>query len=576
LKKRRWLWISLAAAVLLLAVVAWVVFDRFFRETEQVRMTPAGTLEKFADWDLDERFKYGSIGVENEQGIPYWIWLVLPRVFPEYLPGPGGYSALGIVWEPGEELPVGFSKKRIGYDRVGFNCAVCHTATYRKTLGDGRLSNTEIVVGGPAIRFDPQAYLSFLSRSARDPRFNADTLLEAISYNVDLPWLDKLVYRYALIPGTKKALLEQTQANTWMLERPIWGPGRIDPFNPVKFGMLEMDPGGDSTVGNSDMMPLWQMDERKGSDGVRLHWDGLSTNLIDCSVAGALGDGATRKSLPLDHVRQIATQTLAKLQPPAYPGTPRPDLASAGKRIFGERCAACHRANPHFVDGRWTDQSIQHGTQESLEPDATQHFIATDDNRLAMWNPPLPEDSRQPYEIYNDFANGYAWDLNSFVATNGYVAVPLNGIWLCAPYLHNGSVPTLEDLLNPPMPEETVQNLMGDAYQALRERLSRADSTVGLTRQQLADQLEQIKPAVDRLIAGARALGMRPPVFYRGSDVLDPVRVGFVHTSEAVPAGQLVAPYFTAVKGNGNGGHLFGTDLSDAEKRQLIEYLKTL
>jgi hypothetical protein len=69
---------------------------------------------------------------------------------------------------------------------------------------------------------------------------------------------------------------------------------------------------------------------------------------------------------------------------------------------------------------------------------------------------------------------------------------------------------------------------------------------------------------------------MRPPVFYRGSDVLDPVRVGFVHTSAAVPAGQLVAPYFTAVKGNSNRGHLFGTDLSDAEKRQLIEYLKTL
>ena len=48
-----------------------------------------------------------------------------------------------------------------------------------------------------------------------------------------------------------------------MLQRPVWGPGRIDPFNPVKFGMLGMDPTQDHTIGNSDMMPLWQMGERK-------------------------------------------------------------------------------------------------------------------------------------------------------------------------------------------------------------------------------------------------------------------------------------------------------------------------
>ncbi|MBM80122.1 MAG: hypothetical protein CMJ78_05950 [Planctomycetaceae bacterium] len=35
----------------------------------------------------EDRFKYGSVGAEEDQGIPYWIWLVLPRIFPEYLPG---------------------------------------------------------------------------------------------------------------------------------------------------------------------------------------------------------------------------------------------------------------------------------------------------------------------------------------------------------------------------------------------------------------------------------------------------------------------------------------------------------
>ena len=35
----------------------------------------------------EEHFLYGSVGTEAEQGVPYWIWLVLPRIFPEYLPG---------------------------------------------------------------------------------------------------------------------------------------------------------------------------------------------------------------------------------------------------------------------------------------------------------------------------------------------------------------------------------------------------------------------------------------------------------------------------------------------------------
>ena len=77
------------------------------------------------------RFKYGSIGAEHDAGIPYWIFYVLPRMFPEKLPGPGGYASLGVPWEQGQELPVGFTKKTIGFPRVANNCAVCHTATYR-------------------------------------------------------------------------------------------------------------------------------------------------------------------------------------------------------------------------------------------------------------------------------------------------------------------------------------------------------------------------------------------------------------------------------------------------------------
>jgi len=123
-KKRRAWKICLAIVVLLAIGGAMLAWNKFFREEPQpdwVTSTP------------DMRFRYGSIGAEYDSGIPYWIFYVLPRMFPEKLPGPGGYASLGVAWEQGQELPVGFTKKVIGFPRVANNCAACHTASYRKS-----------------------------------------------------------------------------------------------------------------------------------------------------------------------------------------------------------------------------------------------------------------------------------------------------------------------------------------------------------------------------------------------------------------------------------------------------------
>lgn len=101
------------------------------------------------------------------------------------------------------------------------------------------------------------------------------------------------------------------------------------------------------------------------------------------------------------------------------------------------------------------------------------------------------------------------------------MAVPLDGVWLTAPYLHNGSVPTMEDLL---------------------------------------------EPAHDR-----------PRRFYRGYDVYDREQMGFVHQgSEARRWGFEVD---VGKPGNSNQGHegeAYGTELPAEDKRALVEYLKTL
>lgn len=95
-----------------------------------------------------------------------------------------------------------------------------------------------------------------------------------------------------------------------------------------------------------------------------------------------------------------------------------------------------------------------------------------------------------------------------------YKARPLNGIWATAPYLHNGSVPNLDELL---------------------------------------------KPAAKRVIQ-----------FKLGSREFDPLRVGYV-------SDQGEFTYDTTLKGNSNAGHDdYGREFTETERRQLIEYLKSL
>ena len=81
-----------------------------------------------------------------------------------------------------------------------------------------------------------------------------------------LGFLQKVLYGAVLIPVTRKALKKRGGLRV-DAAAPRWGPGRIDPFNPVKFGMLKLS--DDGTIGNSDMMPLWDLDAREARPAPR-------------------------------------------------------------------------------------------------------------------------------------------------------------------------------------------------------------------------------------------------------------------------------------------------------------------
>ena len=439
--------------------------------------------------DIVSHFKYGSIGTEVGVGVPYAIWRVLPVVFADKLPDrPGeGYERLGFIFEANapQSRPIGTTYSDDRVPLVGLNCATCHTGTLRGSPSSPR----RIIAGMPAHQLDLQGYANFLTAAARDARFEAGTLLAAIKQqDPDFSWFDALIYRFFAIRQTRNGILERADVNAWFADRPPQGPGRVDTFNPYK-RMFGFDMSADRTVGTADLPPLFNQRVRAG---MWLHWDG-NNNLVDeRNKSAAIGAGATEASLDLASLDRVAGWVL-DLPPPAMPAD-RIDraLADRGAPVYAVHCARCHD-----VDG----DSVGQVTPLSE--------IGTDPERLHSFTADLAEKM-------NTIGTGRPWKFTHFRKTEGYANQPLDGVWLRAPYLHNGSVPTLRALL---FPDE------------------------------------------------------RPAVFYRAYDVYDWERVGFV--AEGPDAEKLGVRFDTSVRGNGNQGHLYGTELPAADREALIEYLKT-
>jgi len=466
-----------------LPLVAIVIFIGWYKFLREVPEDPFGSPE--------EHFKYGSIGSENAAGIPYWIWVAMPRVCASHLPGPGGYRSLGIAWEEGHEMPIGFTKKTIGFPRVANNCAVCHATAFRTKPNEA----PEFVGGGPNHTSNIQGFLRFLTDCAKDDNFNADTLLAEIQQHTHLDWIDKLSYRFLIIPMTRKAILGREQQLAWMNRPgvPDWGAGRDDPMNLTKYFMTTVPV--DSSVGQADFPSAWNLRFRQK---MNLNWGGETPSPRSVIIDSALGLSADPRTV-LDHERWIE-DFLNKKEPPKYRFSIDQNLAGKGSDIYQTQCASCHDLK---------------GPRTGTVIDIAE--VRTDRNRLDTW-------TAEAARIANQKVASLGIQRIDLIKTNGYQAVPLDGLWLRAPYLHNGSVPSLVEML---MPEDK-----------------------------------------------------RSREFCRGYDLYDPVNVGFDSKTRNKNPGDDPCPgaFFvdTKLRGNGNQGHLYGTNLSAAEKAALIEYLKTL
>jgi hypothetical protein len=540
-----------------------------------------------------EHFKYGSTGGERGWktqfgfGIPYWMWIALPEVVPELLPNgpPGmGYTSLGLVYEddrnPMFDLPIGTSMRRVqGIDRVYLNCAFCHTGSVRDTRGAPR----QIVLGMPSNTVDLGAFALFLDSAAKSRKFRDRDVMAKIAELEQLrekwldepgnsatdryqpePWgvIDRTIMRFVGIMAMRDQLLS-LMGRLSFIDFSTPGPGRVDTFNSPK-ALLGFDMFGDRVdpdelFGNVDFPSIWNQKARRG---MNLHWDGNQCSTDERNLSAAFGTGATPATLDKEKLIRVANWLWDGAKPPPFPAE-RIDASqiARGQAVYDQYCWQCHgNSKPPFHE---PGDSSRVGEVEPIES------IATDRGRLDSYTPMLASNQNSIYagfpekgeeycreyqqsicdptvpdeefeQIREEFLDDcYPARFSHFRKTFGYANAPLDGIWLRAPYLHNGSVPDLQSLLEPS--------------------------------------------------------ANRPPVFYTGYDVYNYESVGFVtkplcdedqaetwcvapgSAEQSVPDGSGWR-FDTSRPGNHNYGHEgpeYGTELSGEDKQALLEYLKS-
>jgi len=434
--------------------------------------------------DITEQWKYGSIGSDVE-GLPLKIWRILPDVFSDKLPGPG-YESIGFVFEAGREAPIGVSIRKGAIPLVGLNCALCHTGTVRESADKPPL----IIPAMPSHQLDLGAYFSFLFGCAGDPRFTWENLSQAMEKKEKLGLLEKLVYP-TVVKQMKEGVLKRSQALAYLQSRPPMGPGRVDTFNPYKVLFFGKDMTNDKSIGTVDFPAVWEQEMKKN---LFMHWDGNNNSIDERNISASLGAGASPRTVDQVRLNRIK-EWLLMLPHAKYPFSVDQAKAAAGKALYAQQCASCHDVGSSLF-GQVTPVGE----------------LGTDPHRVDAFDDEMVANM-------NSLGTGYPWKFSHFRKTNGYVNRPLDGIWARAPYLHNGSVPTLQELLEP------VEN--------------------------------------------------RRKEFYRGADLYDQIRLGFVADAPE-QAGRKLFRYDTSQPGNANSGHLYGTQLSGEDKLALCEYLKTL
>lgn len=214
-----------------------------------------------------------------------------------------------------------------------------------------------------------------------------------------------------------------------------------------------------------------------------------------------------------------AEQLLELLLPPQYPFPINHSLAHRGKLIFQKNCTGCHGHYNRDLSNNPIYQAPKHIPIEKVKTDSDRLLANTEEFKRLVKENPLSD----------------LLDYTPLADQPGYFAPRLEGVWARFPYLHNGSVPHLHALLSPPSERPKIFSL---------------------------------KDAGERYRFDPETLGLTIPEF--SSNQYHEMMEDFFEDRRWV--------YNTRLEGQSNQGHFFGfmKDFSEQDKKEIIEYLKTL
>lgn len=470
-------------------------------------------------------------------------------------------------------MPVGLTVARSrnasaqGVEMVGFSCAACHAGelTYRgkrvridgaPALIDLQAYQVEFQASLDATMKDPQALLALVvamdqkekmadtpaaggagqyandaalqgagdvkSVPNADPSFHSVSSQAADAAQPAAPkpeFLERMKTSVAFL----KARLAHIRNGKLLIDGTEPGPGRIDAFGAARNLLF---PQSAMRMQSPVSFPfLWDVpdttQQRAANEQPRwIHYDGNTNSILERNIGQALGMGAVfdpktyESTLRIGNLHRLEVLT-HKLQPPVWPsdvlGPIDQAKAQSGEAIFKEKCEGCHQDQLYALGDVETDpmraNSFGQPVGDKPFPAAVAPIL------MGLKKRAFEDDGISPADQAGMDANPVVWR-----APGKYMARKLHGIWATAPYLHNGSVPTLYHMLHP-------------------------------------DQ--------------------RPAQFAVGNREYDPAKVGY--QSDSAGANGNVWVYDTTKPGNSNIGHSgaqFGTILAEDQKAALLEYLK--
>ncbi len=526
-------------------------------------------------WSDPERVEYYHLP-EGSELVPYTLLanIVSLKTGKPFLQNMERFGFIPDATSTGNPhgLPVGLTtvhsrdQSHTGLEMVGFNCAACHVA---ELAYQGKRLRID---GAPSL-VDLQSYQlelkDSLDAALRDPA-KAVALVIAIDHDQhagDTPTAQD-ASAYGSDPATKNAgdIAASSTADkgfhsvssgaadaagpTAALQGPTFairfqrdlallkarlaylkygkllvggtepGPGRVDAFGAARNILF---PNDAVKMQSPVSFPfIWDVpdttQQRSGTDTVWIHYDGNTNSILERNIGQALGMGAVfdprtyESTLRIANLHRLEVLT-HKLQAPKWPADILGPLdkakASKGEKIFSDTCRDCHQNRLYSLTDAGTDPQRANSFGQAVAggipfPKAIQPIL---DGLKAR---AFSDDGISAADQATMDANPVIWR-----ATGQYLARPLTGVWATAPYLHNGSVPTLWDLLHP---------------------------------------------------------SQRPAKFIMGNREYDPAKLGYANTGNGWT-------FDTSQPGNSNSGHAgdkYGTNLTEDQKASLLEYLKTI